>query len=56
MIPPNEFWLQVHRLVAVYDAEGLDATHRSKNIVDQFHGMSPIAQRELAADLLRLDQ
>ena len=51
MIAPNEFWLNLHRLAESYRAEGLTPDERSKNIVAQFKGMPPIAQRELLRDL-----
>jgi hypothetical protein len=54
MVAPNEFWLEVYRLAAAYDAEGLSAVDRDKSIVAEFHAMSPIAQRELLAAILRL--
>jgi hypothetical protein len=54
MVAPNEFWLQIHRLVGAYDAEGLNAAQRAENIVAELRDMSPLAQRELVAELLRL--
>ena len=51
MIAPNEFWLRLHQLAEAYSAEGLTPAERSANIIDQFAGMPPIAQRELLADL-----
>ena len=54
MVAPNEFWLQLHRLAGAYDAEGLNASQRTENIVAELRGMSPLAQRELVAELLRL--
>jgi hypothetical protein len=54
MVAPNEFWLQLHRLAATYDAEGLNATERAENIVAELRDMSHLARRELVAELLRL--
>lgn len=52
MVSPNAFWLQLHQLAVAYRAEGLGTPARKQNIVDQFHEMPLITQRELIADLL----
>jgi hypothetical protein len=54
MVAPNEFWLQVHQLAAAYDAEGENAAERGHNIIAEFHDMSPLAQHQVLAALLRL--
>jgi hypothetical protein len=54
MVAPNEFWLQLHNTVGAYDSEGLTPLQRTENIVDQFHNLSPVAQRELQGEFLRL--
>lgn len=54
MIAPNEFWLEVYRLATAYEGEGRILTERNEQIVAEFHGMPPIAQREVVAALLRL--
>lgn len=54
MVAPNEFWLQIHGLVAAYDAECLNAAERAENIVAEPRDMSPLARQELVAELLRL--
>ena len=54
MVPPNEFWLNLHRLAEAYDAEGLNTDERGANIVDQFRAMPSVAQRQVLGDLLRI--
>ena len=54
MVPPNEFWLNLHRLAEAYDAEGLTTDERAVNIVDQFRQMPRIAQRQVLGELSRI--
>jgi len=54
MVAPNEFWLQLHNTAGAYDSEGLTPSQRTDNIVNQFHNLSPVAQRELQGEFLRL--
>ena len=51
MVPPNEFWLQLHRLSEAYQAEGLTEDDRVENIVEQFRNMPHLARRALMSDL-----
>ena len=51
MVPPNEFWLQLHRLAEAYQAEGLTGDERTENILEQFREMPYVARRALIADL-----
>jgi len=54
VVPPNEFWLALHRLADAYDAEGLTTDERATNIVEQFMEMPAIARRHVHSDLLRI--
>ncbi len=54
VIPPNEFWLNLHRLAEAYDAEGLNTDERAANILDQFRQMPPTAQRHVLREMRQL--
>ena len=54
MVAPNEFWLHLHNTAGAYDSEGMTPWQRTENIVDQFHNLAPVAQRELQGELQRL--
>jgi hypothetical protein len=54
MYSPNEFWLNLHRLAAAYDAEGATIGERNANITRQFQDMPYLAQREVLGELQRL--
>ena len=53
MVSPNEFWLHLHQLAEAYDAEGLTATERTANIVEEFKALPLIAQCQVRGELLR---
>src|SRR5262245_30773839 len=52
MLRPNEFWLQLHRLVEAYEAEGPTKDQRAERIGAQLREMPAIAQRALLNDLM----
>jgi hypothetical protein len=54
MVSPNEFWLNLHRLSAAYDAEGTTIKERTANICQQFEQMPCLAQQEVIEELRRL--
>ncbi|HZN35791.1 MAG TPA: hypothetical protein VFB80_18305 [Pirellulaceae bacterium] len=54
MISANEFWLNLHRLMEAYEAEGLTSDERAANIVAEFQLLPLTTQRQLLADLLKL--
>jgi len=54
VISPNEFWLQLHRLAAAYDAEGLTSQERAENIIEQFRDMPHVARRAVLNDLMQV--
>jgi hypothetical protein len=54
MPTPNEFWLDLHTLSEAYNAEGLTADERSRNIMDEFRRMPPTVRRSVLLDLQQL--
>ena len=54
MISANRFWLSVHHLWRDYMEEGDNPEQRRTAVVDNFRALSPVAQRELIAELVPL--
>jgi hypothetical protein len=48
---PNECWMDLHRLAAALDAEGLTRQERFDNLVHEFLSMPPLVRRELLREL-----
>jgi len=51
MRTPNECWMDLHRLAASLDAEGLTRQERFDNLVEEFLQLPPLVRRELIAEL-----
>src|SRR5262245_7785445 len=51
MIPPNEFWLQLHHLALAYESEGRDDGERAQNIIEQFQKLPALARRTVLNEL-----
>ena len=51
MRTPNECWMDLHRLAASLDAEGLTRQERFDNLVEEFLGLPPLVRRELLEEL-----
>ena len=51
MTTPNECWMDLHRLAASLDAEGLTRQERYDNLVQEFLEMPPLVRRELLREL-----
>jgi hypothetical protein len=48
---PNECWMDLHRLAASLDAEGLTRQERFDNVVHEFLQLPPLVRRELLNEL-----
>jgi hypothetical protein len=48
---PNECWMDLHRLAAALDDEGLTRQERFDNLVHEFLRMPPLVRRELMREL-----
>ena len=48
---PNESWMDLHRLAASLDEEGLTRQERMDNLVHEFLAMPPLVRRELLREL-----
>ena len=48
---PNECWMDLHRLAASLDAEGLSRQERFDNLVHEFLQLPPLVRRELLTEL-----
>ena len=51
MPTPNECWMDLHRLAASLDAEGLTRQERFDNLTEEFLAMPPTVRRELLEEL-----
>src|SRR5262245_5711014 len=51
MIPPNEFWLQLHHLALAYENEGSNDEQRGQNIIKQFQNLPPSARQAVLSEL-----
>jgi hypothetical protein len=51
MRTPNECWMDLHRLAASLDNEGLTRQERYDNLVQEFLAMPPTVRRELIQEL-----
>ena len=51
MSTSNECWMDLHRLAASLDAEGLTRQERFDNLVEEFLGLPPLVRRELLEEL-----
>jgi len=51
MRTPNECWMDLHRLAASLDTEGVTREERFVNLVDEFLRLPPTVRRELLAEL-----
>jgi hypothetical protein len=51
MRSPNECWMDLHRLAASLDAEGLTRQERYDNLIDELLALPPTVRRELLAEL-----
>jgi hypothetical protein len=51
MPTPNECWMDLHRLAASLDAEGLTRQERFDNLVQEFLELPPLVRRELLREL-----
>jgi hypothetical protein len=47
----NECWMDMHRLAASLDAEGLTRQERFDNLIQEFLRMPPTVRRELLREL-----
>ena len=47
----NECWMDLHRLAASLDEEGLTRQERMDNLLHEFLGMPPLVRRELLREL-----
>jgi hypothetical protein len=48
---PNECWMDLHRLAASLEAEGLTRQERFDNLVEEFLQLPPLVRRELIVEL-----
>jgi hypothetical protein len=51
MRTPNECWMDLHRLAASLDAEGLSHHERVENLTEEFLALPPLVRRELLCEL-----
>ena len=51
MRTPNECWMDLHRLAASLEEEGLTRQERIDNLVQDFLAMPPLVRRELLREL-----
>jgi len=51
MCTPNECWMDLHRLAASLEAEGLTRQERFDNLVEEFLQLPPLVRRELIVEL-----
>jgi len=51
MRTPNECWMDLHRLAASLDAEGLTRQDRFDNLTEEFLKLPPLVRRELLQEL-----
>ena len=51
MRTPNECWMDLHRLAASLEAEGLTRQERFDNLVEEFLQLPPLVRRELIMEL-----
>ncbi len=51
MRSPNECWMDLHRLAASLDAEGITRQERVDNLVEEFLQLPPLVRRELLEEL-----
>jgi hypothetical protein len=51
MRTPNECWMDLHRLAASLEAEGLTRQERFDNLVEEFLQLPPLVRRELIVEL-----
>ena len=51
MKTPNECWMDLHRLAASLEEEGLTRQERLDNLVHEFLAMPPLVRRELLREL-----
>jgi hypothetical protein len=51
MRTPNECWMDLHRLAASLDAEGLTRQERFDNLTHELLALPPLVRRELLQEL-----
>jgi hypothetical protein len=51
MSTPNECWMDLHRLAASLEAEGLTQQERLDNLTHEFLALPPLVRRELIREL-----
>jgi len=51
MKTPNECWMDLHRLAASLEEEGLTRQERLDNLMHEFLSMPPLVRRELLREL-----